>query len=52
MWMQLTFVIRSPLRSVGLEIHVSKLLQVLEAHPAYPKIRKDILDKARMSLRP
>ncbi|XP_062043519.1 tetratricopeptide repeat protein 21B [Lepus europaeus] len=26
--------------------------QVLEAHPAYPKIRKDILDKARMSLRP
>ncbi|XP_006977219.1 tetratricopeptide repeat protein 21B isoform X1 [Peromyscus maniculatus bairdii] len=26
--------------------------QVLEAHPAYPKIRKDILDKARASLRP
>lgn len=27
-------------------------LQVLEAHPTYPKIRKDILDKARTSLRP
>uniref|UniRef100_A0A8C0RP99 Tetratricopeptide repeat protein 21B n=1 Tax=Canis lupus familiaris TaxID=9615 RepID=A0A8C0RP99_CANLF len=26
--------------------------QVLEAHPTYPKIRKDILDKARTSLRP
>ncbi|XP_023398640.2 tetratricopeptide repeat protein 21B isoform X2 [Loxodonta africana] len=26
--------------------------QVLEAHPTYPKIRKDILDKARASLRP
>uniref|UniRef100_A0A667H581 Tetratricopeptide repeat protein 21B n=1 Tax=Lynx canadensis TaxID=61383 RepID=A0A667H581_LYNCA len=26
--------------------------QVLEGHPTYPKIRKDILDKARMSLRP
>uniref|UniRef100_A0A2K6ETT0 Tetratricopeptide repeat domain 21B n=1 Tax=Propithecus coquereli TaxID=379532 RepID=A0A2K6ETT0_PROCO len=26
--------------------------QVLEAHPSYPKIRKDILDKARTSLRP
>ncbi|KAM7105392.1 tetratricopeptide repeat protein 21B [Molossus nigricans] len=26
--------------------------QVLEAHPTYPKIRKDILDKARLSLRP
>ncbi|XP_030886592.1 tetratricopeptide repeat protein 21B [Leptonychotes weddellii] len=26
--------------------------QVLEAHPTYPKIRKDILDKARISLRP
>uniref|UniRef100_A0A8C3VMN8 Tetratricopeptide repeat protein 21B n=1 Tax=Catagonus wagneri TaxID=51154 RepID=A0A8C3VMN8_9CETA len=26
--------------------------QVLEAHPAYPKIRKDILDKARTCLRP
>ncbi|XP_007539386.1 tetratricopeptide repeat protein 21B isoform X1 [Erinaceus europaeus] len=25
--------------------------QVLEAHPTYPKIRKDILDKARTSLR-
>ncbi|KAM5280322.1 tetratricopeptide repeat protein 21B [Ctenodactylus gundi] len=26
--------------------------QVLEAHPAYPKIRKEILDKARTALRP
>ncbi|XP_006153641.1 tetratricopeptide repeat protein 21B isoform X1 [Tupaia chinensis] len=26
--------------------------QVLETHPTYPKIRKDILDKARTSLRP
>lgn len=26
--------------------------QVLKAHPAYPKIRKDILDKARACLRP
>ncbi|XP_077010168.1 tetratricopeptide repeat protein 21B isoform X2 [Tamandua tetradactyla] len=26
--------------------------QVLEVHPTYPKIRKDILDKARTSLRP
>ncbi|KAF7482471.1 tetratricopeptide repeat protein 21B [Marmota monax] len=26
--------------------------QVLEAYPSYPKIRKDILDKARSSLRP
>ncbi|XP_045724655.1 tetratricopeptide repeat protein 21B isoform X2 [Mirounga angustirostris] len=26
--------------------------QVLEGHPTYPKIRKDILDKARISLRP
>ncbi|XP_024435637.2 tetratricopeptide repeat protein 21B [Desmodus rotundus] len=26
--------------------------QVLEAYPTYPKIRKDILDKARTSLRP
>ncbi|XP_047401598.1 tetratricopeptide repeat protein 21B isoform X1 [Sciurus carolinensis] len=26
--------------------------QVLEAYPTYPKIRKDILDKARSSLRP
>ncbi|XP_073097695.1 tetratricopeptide repeat protein 21B isoform X1 [Manis javanica] len=26
--------------------------QVLETHPNYPKIRKDILDKARTSLRP
>ncbi|XP_004703829.1 tetratricopeptide repeat protein 21B isoform X1 [Echinops telfairi] len=26
--------------------------QVLETHPTYPKIRKDILDKARASLRP
>ncbi|KAM4859500.1 tetratricopeptide repeat protein 21B [Thomomys bottae] len=26
--------------------------QVLKAHPAYPKIRKEILDKARSSLRP
>ncbi|GAB5575704.1 tetratricopeptide repeat protein 21A isoform X3 [Prionailurus iriomotensis] len=26
--------------------------QVLEGQPTYPKIRKDILDKARMSLRP
>ncbi|XP_029790318.1 tetratricopeptide repeat protein 21B isoform X2 [Suricata suricatta] len=26
--------------------------QVLEGHPSYPKIRKDILDKARTSLRP
>ncbi|XP_054418760.1 tetratricopeptide repeat protein 21B [Pteronotus mesoamericanus] len=26
--------------------------QVLGAHPTYPKIRKDILDKARTSLRP
>ncbi|KAM6178880.1 tetratricopeptide repeat protein 21B [Rhynchocyon petersi] len=26
--------------------------QVLEVHPSYPKIRKDILDKARTSLRP
>ncbi|XP_005393347.1 PREDICTED: tetratricopeptide repeat protein 21B [Chinchilla lanigera] len=26
--------------------------QVLETHPTYPKIRKDILDKARASLKP
>ena len=26
--------------------------KVLEKHPTYPKIRKEILDKARLSLRP
>lgn len=31
--------------------HLSFLSQVLAAHPNYPKMRKDILDKARASLR-
>ena len=26
--------------------------KVLEKHPQYPKIKRDILDKARLSLRP
>ena len=26
--------------------------KVLEKHPQYPKIERDILDKARLSLRP
>ena len=26
--------------------------KVLKEHPAYPKIQKDILEKARMSIRP
>lgn len=31
--------------------HVCFHLQVLAAHPNYPRIRKDILDKARAALR-
>lgn len=31
--------------------HLFVLSQVLAAHPNYPKMRKDILDKARASLR-
>lgn len=31
--------------------HLSFFSQVLAVHPNYPKMRKDILDKARASLR-
>lgn len=31
---------------------ISVCHKVLEKHPTYPKIQRDILDKARLSLRP